>query len=116
MSASDYVCPQCGPDANGGEVHALTHHRMPPCDVEDAKELAFLRRELTAANEKLATMQRECFSSVCRDLRYQLDQATARADLWRARCKEAQRCLDNGVPISVTGEAWVSARDAGKYE
>lgn len=35
---SDYVCPQCGPDPNGSEVHAQTHHTWPPLSDEPAGE------------------------------------------------------------------------------
>ncbi len=34
----NYVCPQCGEDSNGSEIHALTHHTLPPLTVDEAKE------------------------------------------------------------------------------
>lgn len=35
---SDYVCPQCGKDENGSEIHALTHHNFPLYTVEEARK------------------------------------------------------------------------------
>jgi hypothetical protein len=41
-----YVCPQCGKDPNGDEIHAMTHHTLPPWSVEEAKaEIARESRE-----------------------------------------------------------------------
>ena len=34
----EYVCPQCGPDSNGGDVHTLTHHTWPIRTVDEAIE------------------------------------------------------------------------------
>ena len=42
-NSSEYVCSQCGPDSNGGDIHALTHHHIPPRTVAEAK--AELRTE-----------------------------------------------------------------------
>ncbi len=36
-----YICPQCGPDANGGDVHSLTHHRLPPMTPEEAVQCLY---------------------------------------------------------------------------
>lgn len=33
-----YICPQCGIDENGSQIHALTHHTYPFCTVEQAKK------------------------------------------------------------------------------
>jgi len=35
---SEYICSQCGPDKNGSEIHAMTHHVFPPYTVEEAKK------------------------------------------------------------------------------
>ena len=32
----DYICPQCGADSNGPDVHALTHHSWPFMTVNEA--------------------------------------------------------------------------------
>lgn len=32
-----YTCAQCGPDANGSEIHALMFHTLPPYSLEQAK-------------------------------------------------------------------------------
>ena len=33
-----YVCPQCGPDSMGAEIHALTSHTIPPLSQQEAVE------------------------------------------------------------------------------
>ena len=38
LYGKDYVCPQCGPDSNGGQIHAMTHHTIPPYTLEEAKK------------------------------------------------------------------------------
>ena len=29
MKHIPYTCPQCGPDANGSNIHSETHHKLP---------------------------------------------------------------------------------------
>lgn len=61
---SKYVCPQCGPDSNGGDIHALTHHTWPPMTETEARKYhskmlaAFLRinhEDKTTTNEETET-------------------------------------------------------------
>jgi len=35
-TTTGYVCHQCGSDANGGQVHQLTHHTLPPKSADEA--------------------------------------------------------------------------------
>lgn len=44
------------------------------------------------------------------------EQAAAECRMWRARCKEAQRCMRNWKPRYLNNEEWCAARDAGKDE
>lgn len=40
---ADYLCPQCGPDSNGGRIHQMTHHVWPPMSVEIAVKILNLK-------------------------------------------------------------------------
>ena len=37
MNKKIYICPQCGVDENGAEVHQLVYHVWPFMTVEQAK-------------------------------------------------------------------------------
>jgi len=35
-SATGFTCPYCGPDANGVQIHQLTHHANPKLTLDQA--------------------------------------------------------------------------------
>lgn len=47
-----YVCPQCGPDPRGGDVHAATRHRDPAAPEDVTPERA--REWLTQPTDSVA--------------------------------------------------------------
>lgn len=50
----NYVCPQCGPDSNGGEIHSLMYHAFPAMSLEEAEQyLKFESRPTDAIAEFL---------------------------------------------------------------
>lgn len=73
-SGENYVCPQCGPDPRGGEVHAEEMHTWPAstqCSCEDAERTY---DELVAHCDAIV-VERDALTREVEQLRAELEQA-----------------------------------------
>lgn len=85
----DYICPQCGADPNGSEVHALTHHTLPLYPEREAIEIVELTEAICQKNE--------CIDNRNRTLREQeklIDELKA----WRM--VDEQKLIDAGEELA----------------